>query len=240
MLAGNLAFALAAGAFSSLSPCVLPILPLVLGAAVSEHRSGPVALAAGLALSFTVVGLFIATIGFAVGLDGEFLKKIGAAVLIGFGLMLMLPRLSGSLAVAGAGFSGWAGEMTGGYSARGLRGQFLLGGLLGAIWSPCVGPTLGAASMMAAQGRNLVQVSATMLMFGMGVALPLLGLGLLSRETIVRWRGRLGSIGEHGKSILGSIAAIAGLLVLTGLDQRLESILVAASPDWLVQLTTRF
>jgi cytochrome c biogenesis protein CcdA len=94
--------------------------------------------------------------------------------------------------------------------------------------------------MMAAQGRNLAQVSATMLMFGVGVALPLLGLGLLSRETIVRWRGRLGNIGEHGKTVLGSIAAAAGMLVLTGLDQRLESVLVAVSPEWLVQLTTRF
>src|SRR6266496_888132 len=88
---------------------------------------------------------------------------------------------------AGAGFSGWAGEMTGGYPAQGLGGQFLLGVLLGAIWSPCVGPTLGAASMMAAQGRDLVQVSATMLMFGAGVTLPLLALGLLSRGAIVRW-----------------------------------------------------
>jgi cytochrome c biogenesis protein CcdA len=197
-------------------------------------------LASGLALSFTVVGIFIATIGFAIGLDAGVFKKIGAAVLIAFGLILMIPSLSGRVALAGAGLNGWAGEMTSGYSAQGLRGQFILGGLLGTIWSPCVGPTLGAASMMAAQGRNLVQVSATMLMFGVGVALPLLGLGLLSRETIVRWRGRLGSIGEHGKAALGLIAAVAGALVLTGLDQRLESILVAASPDWLVQLTTRF
>lgn len=240
MLAGNLAFALAAGAFSSLSPCVLPILPLVLGAAVAEHRWGPLALASGLALSFTAVGLFIATLGFSIGLDAGVFRAFGAVIMIGFGLILMLPSLSGRLALAGAGLSGWAGEMTSGYSAQGLGGQFLLGVLLGAIWSPCVGPTLGAASVMAAQGRNLVQVSATMLMFGAGVALPLLGLGLLSRETIVRWRGRLGSIGEHGKTVLGLIAAAAGMLVLTGLDQRLESVLVAASPEWLVQLTTRF
>jgi cytochrome c biogenesis protein CcdA len=237
---GNLAFALAAGAFSSLSPCVLPVLPLIFGAAVAEHRWGPVALACGLALSFTVVGLFIATIGFAIGLDAGVFKAVGASVLIGFGLVLMLPSLSGRLALAGAGFSGWAGEMTSGYPAQGLRGQFILGVLLGAIWSPCVGPTLGAASMMAAQGRDLFQVTATMLMFGAGVTLPLLGLGLLSRGAIVRWRGRLGSVGEHGKTVLGVIAAIAGVLVLTGLDQRLESILVAASPEWLVQLTTRF
>lgn len=240
MLLGNLAFALAAGVFSTLSPCVLPILPLVSGAAVAEHRLGPIALAVGLALSFTVVGLFIATLGFAIGLDADVFKTVGGIILLGFGVILMVPRLSDRLALAGAGFSGWAGERTSGYLAQGLGGQFILGALLGAIWSPCVGPTLGAASMLAARGRDLVQVSATMLMFGVGVALPLLGLGLLSREAIVRWRGRLGGFGERGKITLGAIAATAGVLVFTGLDQRLESILVAASPDWLIRLTTFF
>jgi len=177
VLVGSLAFALAAGAFSSLSPCVLPILPLVLGAAVAEHRWGPAALASGLALSFTVVGLFIATLGFSIGLDAGVFKAIGAVVLIGFGLVLMVPSLSGRLAVAGAGFSGWASEMTSSYSAQGFGGQFILGVLLGAIWSPCVGPTLGAASMLAAQGQDLVQVSATMLMFA-GVCMLNLGFGM--------------------------------------------------------------
>ena len=99
---------------------------------------------------------------------------------------------------------------------------------------------IGAASMLAAQGRDLAQVGATMLMFGVGVALPLLALGVASREAALRWRGRLGAVSERGKPVLGLIAAVAGLLVLTGLDQRVEAALVAASPDWLVQLTMRF
>ncbi|MGE3280046.1 MAG: cytochrome c biogenesis CcdA family protein [Alphaproteobacteria bacterium] len=240
MLAGSLVFAFAAGVFSTLSPCVLPILPLVLGAAVSEHRWGPAALAGGLALSFTVVGLFIATVGFSIGLDAGILRNIGAVMLIGIGLVLIVPQLSGRVALAGAGFTSWAGEMTSGYAARGIGGQFLLGGLLGAIWVPCVGPTLGAASLMAAQGENLLQVSATMLLFGVGAALPLLGLGLLSREAVIRWRGRLGGFAEHGKALLGFIAVAVGMLVLTGLDKRLEAVLVAALPEWLIRLTTQF
>ncbi|MBV9586414.1 MAG: sulfite exporter TauE/SafE family protein [Alphaproteobacteria bacterium] len=239
MLVGQLAFALAAGVLSSLSPCVLPILPLVFTATVSEHRWGPVASAAGLGLSFTVVGLFIATLGFAIALDAVF-KVVGSVALIGFGVMLMVPSVGSRLALAGAGFSGWAGGVTSGYAAQGLAGQFVLGVLLGAVWSPCVGPTLGAASMLAAQGRDLAQVSATMLMFGVGVSLPLLGLGLLSREAMLRWRHRLDRFGEHGRVALGMIVAVTGGLILTGLDQWLESILVAASPDWLVQLTARF
>ena len=65
----GIGLALLAGVLSTLSPCVLPILPMVLGAAVSEHRFGPAALAAGLTLSFVAIGLFVATIGFSLGLD---------------------------------------------------------------------------------------------------------------------------------------------------------------------------
>ena len=62
-----------------LSPCVLPLLPIVLGTAASEHRLGPVALAAGLALSFVVIGIFVATIGFAIGLDGDVFRAAGGS-----------------------------------------------------------------------------------------------------------------------------------------------------------------
>ena len=54
-------FAVVAGVLSTLSPCVLPLLPVVLGTAVSQHRFGPVALAGGLAISFVAIGLFVAT-----------------------------------------------------------------------------------------------------------------------------------------------------------------------------------
>lgn len=67
-----------------------------------------------------------------------------------------------------------------------------------------------------------------------------IGLGLLSREAIIRWRGRLGSFAEHGKAVLGLITVGAGMLVLTGLDKRLEAVLVAALPEWLIRMTTQF
>jgi cytochrome c-type biogenesis protein len=237
---GSVGFALAAGVLSSLSPCVVPILPIVLGAAVAEHRWAPAALASGLALSFTAVGLFIATVGFSLGLDTASLRFAGAVVLVGFGLVMLVPRLQEGFAVAAGRFSAWAGQGSSAYAARGLGGQFFLGGLLGAVWSPCVGPTLGAASLMAAQGRDLVQVSIVMLAFGLGAAMPLLLLGLVSREAISRWRTRLLRAGRQGKAALGAVAGGAGMLMLTGLDKPLEAVLVAATPEWLAQLTTRF
>jgi cytochrome c biogenesis protein CcdA len=215
-------------------------LPIVLGAAASQHRLGPLALAGGLALSFTAIGLFVATIGFAMGLDTGVFRTVSAVLLIGVGLVLLVPRLQEQFALAAAPVSNWAGSYADNFTPGGMAGQFGLGLLLGAVWSPCVGPTLGAASVLAAKGENLPQVALTMLAFGVGAALPLLLLGILSREALMRWRSRLMEGGKAGKTALGLILVAVGLLVATGLDKRLEATLVEASPDWLTQLTTRF
>ncbi len=81
----SLALAFVAGVLSILSPCVLPILPIVLGAAASEHRLGPVALAAGLAVSFVAIGLFAATAGYSIGLNADVFRNAAAALMIGVG-----------------------------------------------------------------------------------------------------------------------------------------------------------
>jgi cytochrome c biogenesis protein CcdA len=237
---GTLGLALLAGILTALSPCVLPILPIVLGTAASEHRLGPVALAAGLAISFTAIGLFVATVGFAAGIDTGVFRLISAVLLIAVGLVLLVPKLQEQFAVAAAPVSNWAGGYSDNFTPTSLGGQFALGLLLGAVWSPCVGPTLGTASVLAAKGEDLGQVALTMLAFGIGAALPLMLLGLVSREAMLRWRGRLMETGKTGKTLLGLLLVGIGLLVATNLDKRLEAILVDASPAWLTELTTRF
>src|SRR3954466_11237372 len=101
MSIGSPLLAFVAGVLSILSPCVLPILPVVLGAAASQHRWGPGALALGLSLSFVAIGLFLATIGQAIGLDADRLRVLGAALLIAIGTVLLLPALQMRIAVAG-------------------------------------------------------------------------------------------------------------------------------------------
>jgi len=235
-----LALAFLAGLLSTLSPCVLPLLPLVLGAAASEHRLGPLALAGGLALAFVVLGLFVATIGYSIGLDGGAFRSAAAVMMVALGLVLVVPQAQARLALAAAPAANWAEQRFGGRSTAGLQGQFGIGLLLGAVWSPCVGPTLGAASLLAAQGRDLPQVALSMLVFGLGAALPLVVLGLLSRDLLMRIRGRLMAGGKGAKLVLGLLLVAIGGSILTGIDRHVEAALVAASPDWLTDLTTRF
>jgi cytochrome c biogenesis protein CcdA len=192
--------AFVAGILSILSPRVLPILPIVLGTAASRHPWGPLALAAGLSMSFVAIGLFVATVGHAIGLDAERLRYVAATLVVLLGAVLLLPPLQARLAAAAGPIGNWAdGRMAAG-GTDGLAGQFWIGLLLGAVWSPCVGPTLGAASLLAAEGNDLAQVALTMLAFGIGAALPLLALGWLPREAMARWRSTLLSAGSGLKS----------------------------------------
>src|SRR5215831_1090942 len=236
---GSVAAAFVAGVLTVLSPCVLPILPIVLGAAASERKYGPAALAAGLAVSFVAIGLFVATIGYSVGLTAELFRQIAAALMIVLGSVLLLPNLQARLAMASGPIANWTDRRFGA-QRDGYAGQFSVGLILGAVWSPCVGPTLGAASLLAAQGRQLPQVALSMFVFGLGAALPLLGIGLASREALQRWRTRLLAAGQIMKMGFGILLVAFGTLVLTGIDKRVETALVNASPQWLTDLTTRF
>jgi cytochrome c biogenesis protein CcdA len=237
---GTIGLALLAGVLSTLSPCVLPLVPIVVGAATGEHRFGPLVLAAGLTLSFVVVGLFVATVGFAAGLDQDVFRSVAAVALILVGAALLMPRLQVRLALAAGPVGDWAQAHAGGFKGRGLPGQFAVGLLLGAAWSPCVGPTLGAASVLAARSENLLAVAITMFAFGLGAALPLLAIGVMSREVLARWRDRLLAAGRRGKVAMGVVLVAVGALILSDLDRRIESSLVHASPAWLTDLTTRF
>ncbi len=217
----------------------------MLGAAAAKQKWGPVALAAGLALSFVVIGLFVATIGFSIGLDADVFRYVAAVLMFAVGVVLMVPRLQSAVAVAGGPLASWAhSRLDSGHrddaNSGSVAGQFAVGLLLGAIWSPCVGPTLGAASLLAAQGRDLGHVALTMFVFGLGAAVPLLALGIASREMMMRWRMRLAAAGPGLKMGFGAILVAIGLLTLTGLDKRVETALVDASPQWLTDLTARF
>jgi cytochrome c-type biogenesis protein len=236
----QIGLAFLAGLLSTLSPCVLPLLPIVLGAAASEHRLGPVALAGGLALSFVAIGLFVATVGFGLGLSSDLFREVSAALMIAFGVGMISAPVAARIATAGGFIGDFFDQKFGSAARTGVGGQFGTGILLGAVWSPCVGPTLGAASLLASQGKNLAAVASTMAVFGLGAASPLVLLGMASREAALAAKGKLARTVQIGKPLLGIVFVAIGLSILTGWDHQLEAALVEASPSWLTSLTTRY
>lgn len=234
----NPALGFAAGALTILSPCVLPLVPIVLGSAAQTSRWGPLALAAGLVASFTIVGFALATVGVAAGIDGEIVRMAGAAMLGLIGLVLLLPQGQMLLERVAAPVAGWAGNRQQGMERYGLAGQAGIGALLGLVWSPCVGPTLGAATVLAAQGEDLLQVAVVMFAFGLGIASVLVVIAVAGRELMARWRARLLGAGASGKRVLGGLLIAVAILIGTGLDRVLEGVIVSASPDWLIAWST--
>jgi cytochrome c-type biogenesis protein len=227
-----------AGILSTLSPCVLPLVPILVGTALTAHRLGPVALAFGLALSFTVVGLFLATVGIMIGLDQALFSKIAGGLLILFGLVLLSDRLQQWFTAATSDLSGAGQPWLERISSDTLNGQFLLGLVLGIVWSPCVGPTLGATITLASQGENLGQAAVIMALFGIGAGLPLIALGTLSQQAMMRYKSKLSATGRTGKTLLGALLLVLGILIVTGLDKIFEAWLLTHAPEWLVRLTT--
>jgi cytochrome c biogenesis protein CcdA len=136
--------------------------------------------------------------------------------------------------------SRWADQRLTGLAGSGLMGQLGVGLLLGLAWSPCVGPTLGAASLLASQATDLPRVAVTMLLFGLGAASPLLVVGILSREVLFKARDRMLAAGQGLKAALGIGFVLVGASIVTGLDKQIETALVDLSPQWLTELTTRY
>jgi cytochrome c-type biogenesis protein len=231
---------LLAGILSTLSPCVFPLLPLVIGAATSTGRFGAFWLAAGVATSFTLAGLFVATVGFAIGLDGDVLRRFSAILLVILGVMLLSAAIQRELGFAAGSLTNAADRMIRQLSVSTGQGQFIVGLLLGLVWSPCVGPTLGAASLLAAQRKDLLSVTAVMLAFGIGTTIPMVVVAMVSRQALLRWRQRALTLGQIGKVAMGASALAVGVLILSGADRYVETMLVQASPTWLTDVTTYF
>lgn len=236
---GGLALSYAAGALSTLSPCVLPLLPIVLASAVQQHILGPLALTVGLAVSFAAMGIFAATLGLALGLHSGVLRALGAVLMLALGIVLLVPALYARLTQGASLLTGWANRLLERMPSNGAGGQLLLGLVLGVVWAPCAGPTLGAAVGLAAQRETMLQAAVLMAVFGFGAATPLLALAYGSRTVLASRRDRLRRLSIVAKPVMGVAVSTVGLAILVGLDKRVETYLTNAMPDWLLHLTTQ-
>ena len=237
---GAYGFGFLAGLLSTLSPCVLPIIPILLGSATNAHPRAPLALAGGLAISYAVSGTALAWAGSALDIDASIFRILAAIILGLLGLVLISGSLQQRFATATSGIGDAGNTLISRMRLDGLGGQFAIGLVLGVVWSPCVGPTLGAAVLLASQGSHLLQVALLMGTFGLGAALPVVALAYVSRGAMMKMRGKLMQASKNGKTILGAIMIALAVMILSGTDQPVETWLVDHSPAWLTKLTTRF
>lgn len=238
--AATLGLSLLAGLLTTLSPCVLPILPMVAASATGRSRWGLPAMALGLALAFTTVGVVLARGGEVLGLDERTLRLLAGCLMLALGIALLWNRLQERLSSLLAGAGSVGGTALAKIRSEHPLAQFGVGALLGLAWSPCVGPTLGAAIALAATGEGSGQAAVVMAVFSLGAVTPLMAAGLLSRGAFARLRERAQRSAGWGRRVMGVSLVVIGTLVVSGLDKQLEAWLLDIGPAWLSDLTVRF
>lgn len=236
----DLVFGYIAGLLTLLNPCVLPVLPVILITALNAHRLGPLYLCAGLCLTFVTVGMFVAALGPTLGIDDTLVSQIASLMMIAFGTILLVPVFFSRFSVLATAASNGLSLKTANYNGQGLGAQFVTGVLLGAVWTPCIGPTLGGAIALASQGNNLSWAALIMLAFAFGVSTIILLLATLSREALNRNRARMMGLAQWAQPITGALLVAVGLFLLLGLHHVVERWAIQNLPYWFQDLSISF
>ena len=230
-------FAYGAGLLTLINPCVLPILPIILASSLQTSRHGPLAVAAGMSVSFVALGLLVTVAGRCLGISEDTISSTGAVLMIAFGLVLLVPRLSAGFATATAGFASGADSRIDQMDNGNLGGQFATGLLIGAVWSPCIGPTLGAAIGLASQGESVAYAGLIMVFFAFGVSSIILALGYGARAVILKRQAWMRMIAEKSRPIMGAVFVFVGVAILLHWPRYVEFWLIENLPPWLVDLS---
>lgn len=233
----QLGLSVAAGSLTTLSPCVFPLLPLVLGGAVQGNRFAPVAMGVGMMASFAVIGMLLGALGPALGIDADAVRAAGAAMLIAFALVMLVPAL-------GKHFSRWMLPIASAANAastrldgRSLVSATALGAVLGLVWSPCSGPLLGSALTLVATDGGVLRGGVVLALFGLGAAIPLVAVAYASRSGFARVCDWVLMRVERVRCGFAVLLGTMGITILSGGDKWVEAHLLQWLPDSWVNLT---
>ncbi len=233
----QMGLSLAAGSLTTLSPCVFPLLPLVLGGALQGNRFAPVAMGAGMIVSFAAIGMVLGALGPALGIDADTVRTAGAAMLIAFALVMLVPAL-------GERFTRWmlpiastANAASSKLDGGSVVGALMLGGVLGLVWSPCSGPLLGSALSLVASEGGVARGGLVLGIFGLGAAIPLVAVAYASRRGFVAVRDWVMARIDRVRHVFAVLLGAMGVAILTGGDKWLEARVLQWLPDAWVNLT---
>jgi cytochrome c biogenesis protein CcdA/thiol-disulfide isomerase/thioredoxin len=224
-------FAFVAGAGTALSPCVLPVLPAVLASAGSGGRRRPLGVITGLTATFTIAIVALASLVDGVGLPGGTVRTLAVAVLLGFGVALLVPSVAARVEAPLSRLARFGPRGRG----EGFWSGLLVGAGLGFVYAPCAGPILAAVvSVSATQGAS-GELVAVALGYAAGSALVLLVIAYGGRRLLDRLRaaGR----GPVVQRVLGAVMVATAVAVATDLDVRFQTALADDFPEVVVNPT---
>lgn len=226
-------FSFLGGVVTILSPCILPILPIVLSGSVDKGKRKPMGIVAGFIFSFTFFTLFLSTIVKATGISADSLRSVSIFILIGFGLSLLLPQLQEKVERI---FSRLSGRVSTDNRKEGFSGGFLIGLSLGLVWTPCVGPIL--ASIITLAATSSVNFSATLitLAYSLGTAIPMIAIMYGGRTLL----NRLPFLTQNATKIqkaFGVLMIITAIGIFFNIDRKFQAYILEKFPQYGVGLT---
>ncbi len=229
-----------AGLLTTLSPCVLPMLPMILGGAIQKNKLAPFYMVLGLMFGFTSVGFILSRFRHVFGADSVELRQISALLLIVLAMIMLSHKLQDILSEKLSFLSAKGSHFSHSINNDSALGSILIGLFLGLIWSPCSGPTLGIAVGLAAQEGYALRSLTLMFVFSMGAAIPLLAIAYGLREIYFKNKEKILNTSKKSKIIFGYLMLVTAILIITGLDKKIEIQILSLMPEAWVNLTTLF
>jgi cytochrome c biogenesis protein CcdA/thiol-disulfide isomerase/thioredoxin len=217
-----LAIGFVAGIVTALSPCVLPVLPIVLAGGATGRR--PLAIVAGIVVSFTIFTLFAAWLLDLLGLPDDLLRNLAIALLFLVALSLLVPQVAEWLARPL--------QFLTRRSSGDRGGGFLLGASLGLVFVPCAGPVLAAVSVIAARRDVGFESVVLTLAYAAGAAVPMLAIAFAGARAGRAFRAHAVTV----RRVSGVLVGAAALAIAFGVDRNLQT----AVPGYTESLQERF
>ncbi len=220
-------FALVAGIVTVLSPCILPVLPVVLASAFGSSRWRPLGIVVGLVVSFAFFTLALTTLVAQFNISADLLRLMAAAVIALFALVLLVPALQQRFELLSSRLAGVGGGETG---EGGFGSGAVVGASLGLVWAPCAGPILAAVTTVVATNRISLEAVAVISSYSLGVGLPMLLIAYGGRRAVSRIRPLQRYTGTLQRAFAVVMLAFAASFFL-GVDRTVQAALVQSVPD---------
>lgn len=229
MTATSFLFALIAGLVTVTSPCVIPVLPIILGSALKKNRLYPVYMVLGLAFTFSLLGVVFGSLGSFVGIGKRTLETMAIILLGIMGLVIIIKPLSHF-------FTQWTGKLLAFGTPRSGQSEsplqaFLVGGTLGVVWAPCAGPVLASILALAAASKSVTTSFLLLLTYAIGAGIPML-LIAYGGQRALSGRRFVQHYAEQIKQVFGWILIVTAILLYFGIFKKFEAFLLPYLPSY--------
>jgi cytochrome c biogenesis protein CcdA len=230
-------YAFLAGIVTILSPCILPLLPILLAGSTGDGKLRPWGIVLGFLVSFSFFTMTLSAIVVFFQVPGDILRWIAGAFIIAFGLIMVIPALKEKFLIWASRFMPASTQNNPTQRQKGFWPGFFLGITLGLVWTPCAGPIMASVVTFAATQTLLWESAVLTLVYSLGTSIPML-LILLGGKAVIDKLDFLKRNSQKVQQIFGVLMLLTGVAVFAGWDRTVQTAILDAFPGYEQGLTS--